>query len=249
MHIVGITVCVNYADLLERSIERWVAGLNKLIVVTTPTDKATIALCEKHNVETFKTTAFYLDGAKFNKGRAIMDAYRYLNLPRTRWLLLFDADIVPPIDWKEQLIALRPTPGNLYGARRYQIPEKAPLTCTSKLMPQSWVIGFFMLASVGDSKLWHDGIMLDETYTNAGCYDTDFSKRWERQIPFDKKWDPDKPVVGKQVILPISFIHLGEERQNWVGRGNAAGMQELLNDRIKHGGKWSHEHIKPYKRY
>lgn len=223
MNLRGITVSVNYADLLERSLERWHIGLDRLVVVTSSADEATQQLCCRYNVETHVTDIFYANEARFNKGAALSEAILAKGLrDGADWLLGFDADIVPPEDWRVQVERRKPEPSKLYGAYRYWQPETQPklIVDYTKRMPQSWVLGFFTLFHANDSCL--PGLnepLFDVCWPHAGCFDTLFARRWEKQ---------------NQVILPIPMVHLGEERQNWCGRGDPGALRAILNQRRGH---------------
>lgn len=220
MNLRGITVCVNYADLLGKSLERWHTGLDRLVVVTSPADADTLRLCDRLGVETFATSIFYENGAKFNKGAALSQAIIRTRLRRNAdWLMTFDSDIVPPHNWRVQLDRHQPRPGGLYGAYRYQQPENAvePLYDPARRMPQGWVLGFFMAFHATDPVLPADPLF-DVCWPHAGNYDTTFCRRWAKV---------------DQHLTSIPMVHLGEERQNWVGRGKLAELRaDYLGHRI-----------------
>lgn len=220
MNIYGLTVCVDYADLLARGIARWRDGMERLVVVTSTADKATQELCFNYRVETHVTDIFYANGAKFNKGAALSEAViakGYRN--DARWLCTFDADIVPPLGWKAEVERATPSPGKLYGARRYWMPEDAKELKVdySRRMPQGWVLGFFSLFHTEDLCL-PKGPLFDVHWPHAGNYDTTFCRLWPENLTS---------------ILPINMIHLGEERQNWCGRHKKADLQAVLAERKK----------------
>lgn len=223
MNLKAITVCVNYADLLAKSLERWHTQTDRLVVVTAPKDHATRVLCDKHNVETFVTDLFYANGARFNKGAALSQAAITTGLRRYgEWMLTFDSDIIPPPDWRKRLNESKLVPGILYGAYRYWQPEnvRQPVVDLAKKMPQSWVIGFFSLFHVRDPRL-PVGPLFDCHWPHAGNYDTTFARRWP----------PDR----QRILNELPMIHLGEERSNWAGRGNKLELQsEFLVRRSGH---------------
>jgi len=225
--ISALTVCVNYADLLSRSLDRWKAGTEDLLVVTHPDDAATIALCTEHDVGFHATRVFHERGATFNKAGAINEALAHAYGPCSlgsadSWFLLFDADIIPPADWRRRLesFAQPLAPGNLYGAVR--------VTESGRRFGDTELAGFFQLFHCQD---WHIGDdrrhpILDE-FSNCSAYDSLFMRRWPRE---------------RRIILPMLVTHLGEAGVNWCGRGNDKGMQELRQQRIEHGG-FMHERL------
>lgn len=220
MNIRGLTVCVNYADLLARGLELWHTGLDRLIVVTSTTDTETQNLCNRLNVECYTTDIFYANGARFNKAAGLSEAIAATRLREDAdWLLTFDADIVPPADWRICVERAVPRSGNLYGTYRYQVPENAVklVLGASKRMPQSWVLGFFMLFHNSDPNVASP--VFDLHWGHCGNYDTVFCRRWPK---------------ANQIILPIPMFHLGNERENWMGRGTRDDLREMLAKRHGH---------------
>jgi hypothetical protein len=224
MNIRGITVSVNYADLLSVGLDRWDEGLDSILVVTSTKDKATQTLCAERRIPTHVTDIFYANGASFNKGAAISEAIIATNFRRgADWFLLFDSDIVPPSNWREVVDRHGCQPGKLYGAWRYENPENYTLEqCDPKkgpLIHQSWVIGFFALFHSQDPRVPPDP-MLEVIWGHCGNYDTSFSWRW--------------PHVGPnkmQEFINLRTVHLGQQRQNWLGRGKGQELHDLLRQR------------------
>lgn len=232
MNLRGICVCVNYSDLLARSLGHWHTGLDRLVIVTAPADHATRDLCAHHNVETHVTDIFYANGARFNKGAALSEAVHAKEFRRhADWLMTFDADIVPPVTWRIDLEKAQLQRGSLYGARRYWVPENSQLLLVDPAhkMPQSWVIGFFSVFHSSDPRL-PTGPLFDLHWPHGGIYDTTFARRWPM---------PDHK------ILPIPMIHLGEERTNWMGRDDKAraDLREVLSKRRGYED-WEKERMK-----
>jgi hypothetical protein len=226
MNVFGLTVCVGYAHLLKLSVERWANSLSSLLVVTDAKDTATVELCRQHSVAVHQTNVFYEHGAMFNKGAAIAEAYA--KLPRGEWHLFVDADIIPPEDWLTQVQAQRPTPGNLYGAWRYQAHSAEHLGAVAQQrINDRELAGFFQLFHSSDPNARVRPIV-DTHWTHAGCYDSYFAKRWQPQ---------------QRIILPLKTIHVGKSGQNWCGVGNAQAMAELMRQRIAHNGH-QHERLK-----
>lgn len=223
MKIKGVTVCVDFADLLAVSLDRWDTGLDDILVVTAPADKATRALCRDYRVPCYCTDVFYANGAAFNKGAALSEAVLRTGFRNpSDWALLFDADIVPPVNWRAVVEAANPQPGRLYGAWRWENPEDTKLPSVDwrkgRLIPQSWVIGYFALFHLADPRVPADP-MFECHWTHAGNYDTSFSWLWPRG------------PAGLQEFLPLRTVHLGRQRENWLGRGRASELAGLLGMR------------------
>lgn len=119
MKIEAVIVCVNYSDFLEQTLPDNIQQLDDIVVVTTPEDKKTQALCAKYSVECVKTTAFTEHGDDFNKGRGINLGLSHLR--KKDWLLHLDADILLPDDFRRLLTKARINPKNIYGADRVNV--------------------------------------------------------------------------------------------------------------------------------
>jgi len=233
MNIRGIVVCVDCSDLLCKSLSRWKNGLERLIVITSTRDTKTQSLCQSLNVDTHVTDVFYANGAFFNKGAAMSEAVFAKGLRAgADWLMTFDADIVPPEDWADQIRKKPISCGKIYGAYRHMAPENTEdYSIDGKpKMPQGWVIGFFMMFHASDHYLPpQDYPLFDTHWPHAGNYDTIFCRRWPKD---------------RQIILTAPrMIHLGEERKNWTGRFNRGKLDALLNRRRAHED-WNREKMK-----
>jgi hypothetical protein len=230
MRIVGLTVSVNYADLLERAMPRWVEGLDALVVVTTPEDTETLRLVARWGVAWWSTRAFYEDGCAFNKGKAMSAAVEAMRLLEDDpdWIATFDADVIPPAGWRAIVEAAAPRPGTLYGAVR-AIPVRTfgnSLAYDDSPDPEHWLElseaelpGFFQLWHASDPNVqrWP---LYDCTWRHAGGYDSEFQFRW----PVDRK-----------IKLPIMLEHIGVPGRNWWGRGNDAAADAMFEERRRTG--------------
>jgi glycosyltransferase involved in cell wall biosynthesis len=116
MKIEGVIVCYNYSDFLEYTIADNLQHLDRLVVVTHPSDKATSRLCDKYGVDCLKTEIFHDDNDKFNKGRAINLALSHLR--HDDWILHIDADILLPHRFRHMLKMAKLNKENIYGCDR-----------------------------------------------------------------------------------------------------------------------------------
>lgn len=176
--ISGITVCVDYADVLERTLPIWSNGLDDVLVVTMPRDQVTRALCTRMNIAVHATDTFRRHGAWFNKAGALDEALA--TMAAVDWLLFFDADILPPRDWQEQLENTELQSGYLYGATRL-----CDCGCLRALDPPGVMPGCFHLFCNSDPRV-HARPLLGH-WSNASGYDTIFARRWTgrwRKVPF-----------------------------------------------------------------
>lgn len=229
MKIHGLVVCVNYSDFLAVGIERWMTGLSSLAVVTDTKDTETAELAQKFGACVAETDLFYADGAIFNKGRA-MEWARRRTMMWEDWILFFDADVVPPTDWKARTEQARPRPGFLYSAWRHQCdsPERVDDPNLPKIHGDVIGVGFFQLFHTSDPAVRHasDEPLIDTWWLHGGNYDSRFMHRWPGH---------------KRVALPFHMAHLGE-RDNWWGRGNKEAFTQMQAERQRRGG-WQHERI------
>ena len=224
----GLTVCVDYAEFLAVSLDRWVATLETLTVVTSYTDTDTVALvANRPSVTLHQTDLFYQDGAVFNKGRA-MEAAREL-MPWSDWILFFDADIVPPLDWLTRSAPVL-QPGVLYGVHRFAAVGGETDDHRQPSLPHDTPgVGYFQLFHSSDPAVRDAKPLIDTHWRHAGNYDNRLLDRWRKH--------------GRAVRpLPFRVAHIGE-RDNWCGRGNRAGFEALQAERKRRGGRWDHEHI------
>jgi hypothetical protein len=210
MRIHGIVVSVDYADLLAPALPIWTSSLDGLTVVTALHDEETKELVRRHvadsancgscEVACYATGVFYADGCSFNKGRAMSEAWEHLAGTRPiDWVLTFDADIIPPSDWRGVVEAARPAPGSLFGAYR-------SIAGSNHTVEERDINGFFSLWHASDPNV-QQRPLYDVQWRHAGGYDTEFQSRW----PSDRR-----------IKLPMTLEHQGAPAANWWGRGNRA---------------------------
>lgn len=117
--VTGVLVCVNYSDYLVHCVDANHNKLDRIIVVTTPDDSDTKKVCSKYaNVEVVETRCFYEGGRTFDKGKALNLALERVERHKTSWVLIHDADIVLPEDFRKQL-DIKVNSLTLYGAPRH----------------------------------------------------------------------------------------------------------------------------------
>lgn len=138
----------------------WYDTLRTITIVTEPGDPA-CHLASYPTVTIVETDAFTRYGADFNKGAALN--YGYLSANPCEWVLMFDADVKPPSNWKD--CTTRCIEGELYGARRDGVAQ--------------FPLGYFQLFHARDDRVqrWP---LFDCRYSHAGCYDMEFVEMWPR---------------------------------------------------------------------
>uniref|UniRef100_A0A6M3IPT7 Putative glycosyltransferase n=1 Tax=viral metagenome TaxID=1070528 RepID=A0A6M3IPT7_9ZZZZ len=228
MQIHALTVCVEYADFLALSVERWLPGLASWTIVSTPGDRPTADIARAHGLRLHTTDVFYANGAAFNKGAAMEEARAAM--PWEDWILFLDADIVPGYGWAQQIDEYAPRCGQLYSARRRECPDPSMVDNLSlqKNMSDGIGVGYFQLFHVDDPALEGDPL-IETDWVHAGCYDSSFMHRWPRRA---------------RQLLPIRLVHVGE-RNNWFGRGNTEQFKTMMQLRRERGG-YEHERIGVY---
>ena len=215
MLIHGLVVSVDYAEQLAKGLPLWLNGLDSLTVVTAPRDTATIALAQQYGLSPFITDLFYRDGAHFNKGRAMAAARQ--QVPWTDWVLLFDADVTPPADWKQQLEDQNLEPGYLYGTWRYNEAGR-------RLPDDSHAYGWFQLFHSSDPLANQPGL-LQECWTHAGNYDSFLMLRW-------------RDAHRLAPVLPLRLVHPDNPNHNWFGIGEEERFKTMERERRRRGGGW-----------
>lgn len=212
-------VSVDYAPQLARTLPVWKTMCGRILVVTAERDVDTRRIAEEHGCEVLLTDAFWRDGAKFNKGRAIAEAYEVLQ--PTEWHLFFDADVLPGPAFAHQLESFRLTRNCLYGCDRFLED--------GTLIREGELAGCFHLAWA-DQPAMHVRPIVDTHWLHAGNYDSTFQTRWPRQC---------------RIKLPLRLTHLGSPFRNWCGVGNDQAMGDLWAERRKRGNTFGHEAITP----
>lgn len=202
----AITVCVEFSDILAITLPRNAKHFERIVVVSSFADEYTPRVVATiPNAELFQTNDFYLDGAVFNKGRALESGFDVLG--RRGWICVLDADIVLPRNMN-----LAPAQiGNLHTPRRRMLadisrwPEVVDNHQDWDLLPRQDADafpGYFQLFHADDpvlkSRPWYE-----TNWRHAGGADSMFSNRWSPR---------------SRVRPPFEVLHLGEDGKNWCGR-------------------------------
>lgn len=229
MKIHALTVSVNYSEWLARSADRWRKHFETWTIVTDGKDDKTADLAERIEARCYRTDSFYLQGAAFNKGRAMEEARRFMPWGED-WCLFLDADIVPEPQWYEKVRALDLQPGRLFGAPRVQCDDLADVDNPSwrKIPDAVCDGGYFHLFHTADPavQVVPGSPLIEPYWKHAGVYDSHFAKRWP---------------VQQRINLPIRLTHLGE-KENWWGVGNREAFLKMNRERQQRGS-YLHERI------
>lgn len=226
----AILVCVDYSDLLSKTLPYNRHHFDEVHVVTTPDDFSTKTVAEQCDAAVHETMAFYDGGAAFNKWKALEQGLDAMG--RHGWLCIMDADVL----WPRVLPPLELTPGFLYcPLRRMMIDVRSPVPPESywtrfPLHPQqrefagySQVFNADLDPHLPPVPPWHE-----INWRHAGGADSFFQMRW--------------PNSAKK-RLPFEVLHLGPAGVNWCGRASmradgsmpldAAAKQKAVKDFIR----------------
>lgn len=231
MHTIeAVVICYNYSDFLEYTLPRNIEMVDRLVVVSHPSDKLTGRLCDKYSVDCIKTEIFHDDNDRFNKGRAINLGLS--NLRHDGWLMHLDADVLLPHRFQHALKMAKLNKECIYGADRLNVSSWESWEANkSKTIPQhAWrfmvspnrefPVGSRLVhleygwCPIGYFQLWHSSVR--KTYPivcgSAEHSDVLFAVQWPRE---------------KRILLPEFFVyHLESEPakmgSNWDGRKTKA---------------------------
>ncbi len=230
----GIVVCVNYDDLLSITLNRNMRHLEECVVVTSPEDERTQRLVASiPSTRCFITDAFYRNGAKFNKGAAIEEAFDALG--RDGWILIWDADILLP----DSLPMPSLNPEMMYGAPRRLLndPKRWDKSLNWKslqLSRETGYPGYFQLfhgSTLAGVRPWYAVHSI-----HAATGDAHFEGHWP---------------ANRKTHLPFEVLHLGPRDVNWFGRaseridGQAVPVDEAEADRLFREHGWHRPNMSP----
>jgi len=225
-NIEAVVICYNYSDFLEYTLPHNIQMLDRMVVVTHPSDRETGRLCDKYSVDCIKTEVFHDDNDVFNKGRAINLGLSHLR--HNGWVLHIDADVLLPHRFHNGLHLARLDKSCLYGCDRmntgsFENWEKHK----EKLVPQhSWR---FAVSAVREFPVGSRLVHLEYGYCPIGFFQL-FHSDTKRKYPivcgsaehsdvlFATQWPREK-----RLLLPEFFVtHLESENckmgANWQGR-------------------------------
>jgi len=229
MRIEAVTVCVNYADFLERTVQENHALFSDWVIVTSKTDTATLKVCERHGLRPILCPYFTKGAATFDKGRAINLGLAHLTC--TDWIIHIDADTALPKNFNHVMEQAEFSAENIYGMDRVNCPsyeewEKYLLARATDwrlhyliTTPSNWSVGarishadYGGWTPIGYFQMWNraSGITRYPVTNDSSAEHTD--------VLFGLQW----PRCDRVLIPEMYAIHLESEEGrmgvNWEGR-------------------------------
>lgn len=211
--LTAITVCIDYADYLEaisdnrNHFDRW-------IIVTSASDYATIAVCQRHDLE-FITPTCASDtespfDAAYNKGATINAALSLV--PDGEWVLLLDSDVFLPNKFRSRLALRTLFKSAIYGLsgrrtvlslREFQaIKGRYPWKMLER--GERYVMGYCQLFHKGTKASAYPIRSTIPGAKPSGMYD---------DLVFQHYF-----TIGNHRTVGLQCIHVGASATNWHGR-------------------------------
>lgn len=199
----AILVCVDYADILQRTLPYNRHHFDEVCIVTTPGDSDTLTVANVCKCQTFQTDIFYKDEAQFNKWAALEEALNFFG--RYGWLCIMDADVFWPKEAHFPILK----PGNLYAPYRRMmrsisdpIPPEDEWDQFKRHRNTREFAGYSQIFHADDPRLgpppWHE-----INWKHAGGADSFFQRKWPRE---------------NKIRPPFEVLHIGPACKNWCGR-------------------------------
>ena len=192
--LVGITVCVNYADKLAPTLEHNSKFFKKIYVVTDPMDFDTFEAMKTHaNVELILNGDVHKNKAHFNKSALVLSAQHVAhNEYKDDWILYFDADTVLPDNLFEIINAETLAKDTCYHMKRRVYKTKQDFDTDSN---------FYETRGAGFFQLYFDKSKYYPAFSNsAAVCDVMFERKFKNYIP---------------PVLPGYCKHLGPNGKDW----------------------------------
>lgn len=231
--IEAVIICNEYADFLRQTLPHNKQFFDRVVVVTTPEDKATQRVCEFYHVQCIKSKRLRPNSKHFCKGAGINDGLA--DLSKDGWVLHLDADIWLPPQFRNVLTLANLGKKHVYGIDRFNVKgwdawqqfledlplqheaetyvhvDRAEVPVGARIMQRhmgGWLpIGFF--------QLWHpagSGVLkYPEGHTDAGREDCLFANYWPRS---HRSFIPE--VIGYHLESTDAGYGM-----NWSGRKSA----------------------------
>jgi hypothetical protein len=234
VRIEAITVCVGYGDFLAATLPENLPLVDDLVVVTSPDDDETRAVCRRHSIHHILSEDHRRDGP-FNKARMIQRAVDQIG--GQDWILHLDADVVLPRKFRSLTDVGHLDERNIHGVDRCNLVgwdkwqrlkqyaggwDNHAHQCGHWFHPEMqvgsrWVSKIHGYVPIGFFQLWHGSAatvngfhqkLYPALHGDAARTDVQFALQWDRR--------------QRQVIPEVIVLHLESGPSplgaNWKGR-------------------------------
>ena len=221
-----VITCVNYGDFLAHTLPLNKQHFDRVVIVTTPEDKATQRVCEFWNVHCIQEKRI-TENASFYKGVGINRGLKALG--KGGWTLHMDADIILPPTFRSHITHGQLNTNHIYGCDRFMVKSfeewEEFYTCP-RLQHEnnifthidSFPMGARVYKSeesgyipIGFFQLWHSDSGVNEypeQHKSAARGDMLFSLKWDR--------------AHRSLLPEVVVYHLESQTvpmgTNWGGR-------------------------------
>jgi Glycosyltransferase like family 2 len=234
MRIEAVIVCVGYGDFLAATLPENLPLLDDVVIVTSPDDEETRAVCRKHSVHHVISNDHRRDGP-FNKARMIQRGFDQIGAQD--WVLHLDADIVLPRKFRKYAEWAHVDEQSIYGADRCNLTgwdewqrlkhyagawDNHAHECGHWFHPKfpvgsRWVSKIHGYVPIGFFQMFHGTAMIEHGY-HLRNYPLQHGDAARTDVQFALQWDRRK----RQVLPEVVVLHLESETSalgaNWKGR-------------------------------
>jgi hypothetical protein len=230
-----VIVSVGYGDYLAQTLPENLPLVDDLVVITSPDDLETRAVCRKHSVHHVLSDDHRRDGP-FNKARMIQRGLDQIG--GHDWILHLDADIVLPRKFRQYVEWAHLDERTIYGADRCNLSgwdewqrlkqhagawDNHAHECGHWFHPKfqvgsRWISKLHGYVPIGFTQLFHGSAMVSGGYhqriypyheqADAARSDVQFALQWDRR--------------HRQVLPEVIVLHLDSGDSpigaNWSGR-------------------------------
>jgi len=233
VRIEAVTVCVGYGDFLAATLAENLPLLDDLVVITSPEDDETRAVCRRQNVHHLLSED-HRRGGPFNKARLIQRALDQIS--GSDWILHLDADIVLPRQFRRMVEWAHLDPAVIYGADRSDVigwdawqrlkagggwdnhsHETGHWFHPQLRVGSRWVSSLHGYVPIGCFQLWH-GSAANDGGRHLRRYPYHHGDAARADVQFALQWDRRQ----RQLLPEVIVLHLESEAArmgaNWEGR-------------------------------
>jgi len=232
MRIEAVTVCIGYGDILSHTIVENQHLVDHLVVITSPDDDETRAVCRRHSVHHVLSEE-HRRGGPFNKARLIQRGFDQIR--GDEWILHLDADIVLPRKFRDLLDMAHLDPACIHGADRCNLigfeawqTLKRDKGCWDNHSYQNhlriienvgtrWCSSLHGYVPIGFFQLFHGEAARDRGI-HIRTYPYHHGDAARADVQFALQWDRRQRVLLPEVVV----LHLESQATklgaNWEGR-------------------------------